>query len=84
MSVNTWRSGPDICSLICAPDPTPLIFAAQYGHEEIVTILLNHGADIKIVTGDKLTALDFAKRNNHEQIVKYLTSLDFRINDTSK
>ena len=60
------------------------MFAAQYGHYEIVTILLNHGASIKIVTEDKHTALDFAKRNNHEQIIKYLTSLDLRINDTSK
>ena len=60
------------------------MFSAQYGHNEIVTILLNHGANIKLVTEDKLTALDFAKRNNHEQIIKYLTSLDFRINDTSK
>ena len=75
---------PQCMKLQNLPDPTPFIFLAQYGHDEIVTILLNLGANIKIVTEDKLTALDFAKRNHHEQIIKYLTSLDFRINNTSK
>jgi ankyrin repeat protein len=52
---------------------TPLSFAAENGHENIVKILLERGAEFKSIDIDhKMTALLYAAENGHENIVKLL------------
>jgi len=50
---------------------SPLFFAAQRGHEEVVTYLLSRGADPDSATRFG-TALGLSARNNHTGIVKAL------------
>ena len=40
---------------------TALHFAAKYGHEEIVQILLNNGADSEILNAQQQTPLDLSR-----------------------
>ena len=52
---------------------TPLKMASEKGHLELVKILLKHGADINLTTGDYgYTALMFASKYDHRKIVKIL------------
>jgi len=52
---------------------TALMHAAAEGHLEVVRILLNHGADATIRDVDEDTALDFASRNGHSDVVLLLS-----------
>ncbi len=49
-----------------------LMFAAAEGNVEVVKILLDYGADVSLKDKDGETAIDFARNNNHEQVVKLL------------
>ena len=52
---------------------TPLIESSRLGHAEMVTYLLNNGADPSIKAGfDGETAISAAKANKHSAIVKLL------------
>ena len=55
---------------------TPLEFAAQGGHKEIVELLIAEGADVnaKVVSGPKqgLTPLDAANETNHPETADLL------------
>lgn len=42
------------------------------GHEEMVSLLLDKGADISLKDADELTALDRAKKEGHEKISQLL------------
>lgn len=50
----------------------PLIYAAANGHQEIVTFLLDCGAEINATTDNGTTALMMAVRGNHYETVKLL------------
>lgn len=52
---------------------TPLILAAIYGYLEIVEILLDHKANIRIQNNEGKTALDCAAEKSHQNIVNLLT-----------
>ena len=50
---------------------TPLLEAVNYGaSEEVIDLLLEHGADVNAVTEDKKTALHFAAQNDDEDMVR--------------
>ena len=51
---------------------SPLMFAAAGGHGEVVKILLDGNADIQLKDKDGETALDFARNNNHANIIELL------------
>lgn len=51
---------------------TALMRASYMGHDGIVKLLLNNGADKSIKTGEGKTALDLAKEYKQEKIVKLL------------
>ena len=51
---------------------TALMFAAAEGQTEVSKVLLSHGANIKITDKDGDTALDFAKKNGHQEAVRAL------------
>jgi ankyrin repeat protein len=52
-------------------DNTPLMWAAKMGRSNIVTILLNAGADASIQVNGK-TALDLARENGNEIAIELL------------
>ena len=51
---------------------TPLHHAAWYGHDEIVKLLLNSGANKDIMSLDNVTPLIIANEKGHKQIVNLL------------
>ena len=48
---------------------TPLHIACRRGHEDVVSLLLQVGSDVKIVNDDGLTALQEAQQQKREHIV---------------
>lgn len=51
---------------------TPLMAAAQEGHEKVVKALLEAGADIEAKNKNGDTALTLAVKNDHLEVVKIL------------
>jgi ankyrin repeat protein len=52
---------------------TPLIEAAQFGHDEVVTALLIGKADVKAKNDEGKTALMLAAEGGHDETVRALT-----------
>jgi ankyrin repeat protein len=52
---------------------TPLIEAARFGHDEVVTALLMAKADIKTKNDEGKTALMLAAEGGHDETVRMLT-----------
>jgi len=50
------------------------MFASEKRHIEIVKELINREADINAKTNDGKTALDYARSNNHQDIVALLST----------
>ena len=51
---------------------TPLMTAAARGFSNVVEYLLNLGASVSFKTSSQWTALEFAKKFGHEEIVGLL------------
>ena len=51
---------------------TLLIAAARYGHERVVDLLLQRGAEVNLQDSDSWTALMYAARYGHERVVELL------------
>ena len=51
-------------------DYTPLIFAAMKGHKQVVSLLLQSGANVRLKTQDRYNAILWAAKNKHEDVVK--------------
>jgi len=51
---------------------TPLHYAAENGHLNVVTELIKRNADTKIKDSNSKTALQLAQDKNHQQIVNFL------------
>ena len=52
---------------------TPLIEAARFGHDDVVTALLIAKADVKTKNNDGKTALMLAAEGGHDETVRMLT-----------
>lgn len=52
---------------------TPLIEAARFGHDEVVTALLIAKADMNVKNGEGKTALMLAAEGGHDETVRALT-----------
>ncbi|KAL9096282.1 MAG: hypothetical protein Q9165_001279 [Trypethelium subeluteriae] len=61
---------------------SPLSYAAEGGHEQVVKLLVNEGADVNAVTqsGRYQTALIAASARGHEQVVKLLLEKGAEVN----
>ena len=51
---------------------TPLHYAAEHGHLDVVKLLLEHGADPNIQNNSGKTPLHYAALDGHLEIVKFL------------
>ncbi|OUM56902.1 hypothetical protein PIROE2DRAFT_24817, partial [Piromyces sp. E2] len=49
-----------------------LHLASRNGHEKIVKVLVEHGADLNIVNNENSNPLHLASRNGYEKVVKVL------------
>jgi ankyrin repeat protein len=56
-------------------DQTPLMYAASYGYKEIAYILIKNGANVNKKDKNGETALDYAIRNNSNEIISYLETV---------
>ena len=63
----------DVNSKSIARRPT-IFWAAAQGHEDIVRLLLEAGADRSLEDIDGKTPLSMAKENRHDKIAKMLSS----------
>ncbi len=63
------KEDPDLVNAIDSDGLTPLHLAAEYGHRQIVELLLQEGADINAKSGFKRTPLHFAASSGHDEIV---------------
>ena len=59
---------------------SPLIYAAQQGHEDLVKILVHNKADIDHKTNDSVSVLLAASIFNHVGIVEFLASKGLSVN----
>lgn len=59
----------------CRPESgvTPLMFAAEMGADELVLLLMSHGADVNARDWEGRTALDYARRRGDDRITSMLT-----------
>ncbi|ESO00791.1 hypothetical protein HELRODRAFT_175272 [Helobdella robusta] len=59
---------------------TPLYMAAQIGHQEIVTLLLVHGADPTLATKNGSTARDVSQQQGYTVVSELLDEYEKRLN----
>lgn len=61
-----------------------LMLASESGHQEIVKILIDAGADVNATTEDGQTALMLASQNGHQEIVNILIDAGADVNATAE
>jgi len=79
VSVTFFCSGPDAIS----KDPgkgSPLHAAANYGHLDVVRLLVSRGANIEVQDTTRHTPLMYAAFEGHIDIVRYLLSVGADVN----
>jgi len=54
---------------------TPLHVACQYGHGEVASYLIEHGASPTFRNSELYNSLEMAIMSNHQELVKYLLTL---------
>ena len=55
--------------------PTPLMFAAKYGHTDVMKLLIEKGADVSIIDNGGENALSLATKHGHIASVRLLFEL---------
>ena len=55
-------------------ETTPMMLAARHGHIKVVKLLLDNGADLSIKNQQNMTAIDFARQSNQDEIMDGLIS----------
>jgi len=61
------------------PSSTPLHYAAENGHEEIVQFLNKNGADIKIRNSDGYTCFDLAIMHKRENVIQCIKETNLTV-----
>ncbi len=72
----------DADEAMSAPDAisgyTPVFWAARENHEQLVRLLVEHGADVNAAAKDGKTPLTLAEEEGHQGMVKLLKSMGAR------
>ena len=68
------KAGADVNKASTDNGVTPLLIAAEEGHEAIVRLLLDAGANFNTALNNGTTPLDIAQREGHTEIVTLLTN----------
>ncbi|XP_067660182.1 putative ankyrin repeat protein RF_0381 [Haliotis asinina] len=55
---------------------TPIMHGAKFGHEDVFDVLVEGGADLSLVNGDRETILHLACKGDNVEIIKYLLKHD--------
>ncbi len=79
LTPSLWRELPDV-NAANEDGYTPLMYAAQWGFEDIVTLLLNQKAKVDLSTKDGRTALHMAAFNGYDKICSKLLEAGAHIN----
>ncbi len=72
-----WAVGVDVRNYA---NRTPLRFASQSGHRDIVQCLINHGADVDSQEDDHNTPLNWAAHGGHVDVVRVLLEHNADVN----
>ncbi|KAM4733686.1 ankyrin repeat domain-containing protein 27 isoform 2-T2 [Anableps anableps] len=59
---------------------TPLHVAALHGHSSLAALLIRHGANVNVRTGQNATPLHLACQNSHVQVVRFLLECNAKLN----
>ena len=63
---------------------TPLIYAAQMGHLDVVRVLLDGGANAESANVDQWNALHYAAMNGHLHVCRLLLDWGVNVNSLNK
>lgn len=69
------ENGADVNAVSAVMGYSSLYFATKYGYLDLVKLLIKKGANPFELSRNKETLLDIAKKNKHESLVEYLSSL---------
>jgi serine/threonine-protein phosphatase 6 regulatory ankyrin repeat subunit B len=75
------KHDPQVVNLPGVQDITPLMAAAAFGHDDLVALLIAHGADPRLRLADGTRALDVAAFGGHESVVERLLAHDPQLLD---
>ncbi len=70
-----------ITALLDALSDTPLHYACEYGHSDVVRLLLEHGANMSLSDDNDWTPLDRACEQGFPNIVRLLLDHGAEVND---
>ena len=75
-----WAAGKDVNAKDDLYGDTPLLWAAGFGHKEVVGMLITKGADVNAKSGGGWTPLHYATGGNDKEIVLLLIAKDADLN----
>jgi ankyrin repeat protein len=67
---------PCSCDASDSDGRTPLSYACEKGHTEIVNILLSNGADVNKNDNEEIYPHSYAEKNSHEEIARLIVERD--------
>lgn len=74
--VRLYRDKLGTVNFVSPKSDTPLNAAAANGHLEVVKFLVEQGADFSLKDSYGLSAIETARKSDHDDVVQFLASLE--------